>query len=131
MNSFSWLDFLEFAEWIINKCDQDDDAALRSAVSRAYYTAFHSAKSVLNANGIEISDRDSSHKQVWDAFLNGKNLDWKAVGRKGDEIRVKRTDADYKLKKLNWLPEAEKTIEETKKILATLSKIAQQTPIEK
>ena len=54
---FEWSKYLELAEELVQL---DDEAALRSAVSRAYYAVYGKARGHLQNKGITIS---KSHYQ--------------------------------------------------------------------
>jgi uncharacterized protein (UPF0332 family) len=67
----------------------------RSAISRAYYAAFHVALDHLQAAGFTIARNDSVHREV------SRLLDWsddatlKNVGAKLNDLRGARNRADY------------------------------------
>lgn len=67
-------DFLAEAENLIEK--RTDEMGVRLAINRAYYGAFHLAKSVVHRiPGYRPSNRDEgSHKEVldWFAIANGR-----------------------------------------------------------
>jgi uncharacterized protein (UPF0332 family) len=76
------------------------EAALRSAVSRAYYGAFNPARLWLEANVGPLGNR-AVHRRVWDAFSvpdqasEDSRVKWEAVGRIGEDLRDFRNQADY------------------------------------
>lgn len=63
--SFNWADFLTFAQRLHAEPDKPgpDEAALRSATSRAYYAAFRTALNVAQGEGFQPSYSGSDH---WD-----------------------------------------------------------------
>jgi uncharacterized protein (UPF0332 family) len=119
--AFGWEDYLSLAEDLID--DVDDEAALRSAVSRAYYAALHLTKDSLNANVAEVSENtDSIHRAVWNACQR-RGGDWMTVYTLGNRLRKRRGDADYKTSKTkDWLKEAKQSIYEADKVLDGLKK---------
>jgi uncharacterized protein (UPF0332 family) len=129
--AFGWEDYLSLAN---DLKDQHNEAALRSAVSRAYYAAFNIAKDFLGKNGIVISENKASvHQEVWSAF-EGRGETWGAVYRHGDSLKQRRRAADYNLtprnrngKPKNWLEEVKHSIDEAKSVLFWLQKITQQS----
>ena len=50
MTPFDWTGFLTLAERLAT--DTGDEAAQRTAISRAYYAAYHAAASFVRAQGI-------------------------------------------------------------------------------
>lgn len=76
------------------------EAWQRSAISRAYYGAFNSARRWVEAN-IGPVDNGSAHQRVWRAFsipaqaTAGARAAAVKVGRLGDELRRLRNEADY------------------------------------
>ena len=69
--------------------------SLRTAISRSYYGAFGVARRLLEPH-IRFSTKDgSSHKEVQRAFSNCQSAMFKEMGRKLDELRIIRNDADY------------------------------------
>lgn len=76
------------------------EAWQRSAVSRAYYGAFNSARRWVEANVGPI-DNGSAHRRVWRAFrttahpAEDARAAWMTVSRLGDELRRLRNQADY------------------------------------
>lgn len=71
-----------------------DEAACRSAVSRAYYGAFNLAREFLVTHGL---DAISGHAGVWRAFqaFDGENR--RLVGRELEALYSFRRAADYEL----------------------------------
>jgi uncharacterized protein (UPF0332 family) len=123
--AFQWEDYLILAEDLGG--DENDEAALRCAVSRAYYAAFHVAKDFLNGlddPALKVSEnKQSIHYEVWKAFL-GRGRHWESVYNNGDRLRKRRVDADYepepkypngKLK--NWSKEVEQSLHEADNVL--------------
>lgn len=57
---FRWLDFLTLGERL--SLTADDEAALRTAISRAYYAAYHEAAAFVRSEG--LLRRQHSHQAV-------------------------------------------------------------------
>ncbi|SEH07098.1 hypothetical protein [Candidatus Venteria ishoeyi] len=73
-----------------------DEAELRASISRSYYCAYHSC---LNDRGITdtntwVGGRGGIHQKLIDEYMHDGN---KAIGYMLDNLKVKRTIADYKL----------------------------------
>ena len=90
---FDWTEFLRLAEEL---ADRDDDAAKRSAVSRAYYAVFCVARDALEIRDLfDRREAESHHKEVWDAFEGDPRREWKRIGAFGHLLREDRRLADY------------------------------------
>jgi uncharacterized protein (UPF0332 family) len=102
---FDWTEYARLAEELRTG---GDEASLRTAISRMYYSVFHQARDYLLSEGIQLSRADSSHKVVWNGY---KNLggSCRAVGLNGERLNDNRTRADYE----NPLKSIEKLVEET------------------
>jgi muconolactone delta-isomerase len=59
---FDWIKFLDLAEDLATRAD--DEAASRSAISRAYYAAFHIGRDHLARSGIPPDRGRNAHHQV-------------------------------------------------------------------
>lgn len=92
---FDWANFLKLAEKLV---EQTDQAALRSAVSRAYYASYHRALGKLLDEGqmhrIDPT-QPGKHKVIWDLYRDSVDDKRRQVGIKGDRLRKDRTNADY------------------------------------
>ena len=89
---FEWTEYLALARRLAK---ENNEAAQRSAISRAYYSVYHSALSFLEqTENFSVSFENPAHKQVWDRFRRlGRTH--AAVGLNGDRLRVNRAQADY------------------------------------
>jgi uncharacterized protein (UPF0332 family) len=76
------------------------EAADRSAISRAYYGAFNSARRWLEVQVGPIADH-RAHSLVWHTFADAERAtpatkeDWREVGDLGITLRQMRNSADY------------------------------------
>jgi hypothetical protein len=97
--------FLAFADWLDEQALVDaelpvEEAALRSAISRAYYAAFHVAKAfvdLLVEQGILQwpGTRRSIHDQVWDVLTLHPDPVVAGLADRGRLLKRERTEADY------------------------------------
>ena len=97
---FDWNRYISFAEELLEFIpeDKDDEAKERCGISRAYYGAFHRAKSYLNRIGITIDINGSdSHKKVIEEYKNVgiHNRLWYQVGIELDRLKKQSKKADY------------------------------------
>ena len=74
-----------------------NEAAWRSAVSRAYYAAFHVAKQLLEDLGFAVPRADRAHGHVWLRLSNCGDLEVQDTGTDLNELRSDRNMADYDL----------------------------------
>jgi hypothetical protein len=89
---FDWSGYLALAADLAAR--DDDEAAARSAISRAYYAALHRANERLAVEGIAVSPL-RIHFQVRRAFRTSLDPDRAVVGLDLDWLRDRRTQADY------------------------------------
>jgi len=73
------------------------EAAWRSAVSRAYYAAFHAARLLLRDLGFRTPRGDQAHAYLWMRLSNCGNARLEAAGQKLQDLRRERNRADYDL----------------------------------
>lgn len=70
VGGFEWVRFLDIAAELEQR---DEEQCKRSAISRAYYAAYHLAKAWLDDDGVEIEKNKPVHKAVWEAFARVAN----------------------------------------------------------
>ena len=91
--AFDWTGYLGVAKEL--SFEGATEAQLRSAVSRAYYAAFNSARLVYEFKHGKVPNR-TVHSDLWNGFLlNGKNRDTKRIGTNGSRLRDLRRKTDY------------------------------------
>jgi uncharacterized protein (UPF0332 family) len=95
--SFDWHDYWRFA----NECHTNasamvsEDAALRAAISRAYYSVFCRARNLVAKRGQIFTSGLGVHWDVIMYFKNSSDVDEQKVGNNLDRLRRKRNQADY------------------------------------
>lgn len=72
------------------------EASYRSAVSRAYYGAFHLAGAFLSELGLSIPKGAVAHGWVPQAFIGSAQQDAVEVGRLSQDLHAERIIADYR-----------------------------------
>ena len=85
---FEWEDFLDLAESLASQ--PSNEAAARSAISRAYYAAFHAGRDYLVRAKIPIDRSCNTHVQVQDELQKSE-----AIGQVVKRLHVWRKYADY------------------------------------
>lgn len=90
---FDWVEYLNLASELVNR---DDEACQRSAVSRAYYAVFCTARDKFQNRGEFHPGRTADdHKDLWDALRNDYDMQRRQIGLEGNRLRGKRNKADY------------------------------------
>lgn len=114
-----WAGFLALAERLAG---EDGDAEHRSAISRAYYSAYNDARRLVRNQDPMFQSADDQHGKVWDWF-KGKPGRAGSVANSGNAFRRKRNQADYNV--YSPLPfskhEAEDAVRKAKHILEILA----------
>ncbi len=88
---FDWNEYATLAEELRKR---DNEASLRTAISRIYYSTYHEARDYLLDEGIPLSTSDSSHKIVWNGYRN-MGGSCRSVGVNGERLFDNRKKADY------------------------------------
>lgn len=76
---------------------RNEAADLRTAVSRAYYAAFHVASDVLEGLGFRLDKGAAAHGKASQYLLNSGDTALARVGSQLSDLHGKRIDADYRL----------------------------------
>jgi uncharacterized protein (UPF0332 family) len=84
--------FLEVAE---DLSAGSREADWRSAVSRAYYAGFHTARWLFERLGFEVPRGDSAHAYLWMRLANSGHPDVQNAGDQLNPLRNARNRADY------------------------------------
>src|SRR5208337_4398264 len=88
-------DFLPLAR---NLAALPTEVAWRSALSRAYYAAFHVARDLLESMGFAVPKADAAHKHLAWRLGNCGAPQVEDAGRKLDILRGDRNSADYDMR---------------------------------
>jgi uncharacterized protein (UPF0332 family) len=121
-NKFKWLDFADLACFL---AERDDEASLRSSVSRGYYAVFHLALLVLSRHDPEFDQHrgSDSHKLVWDRLAALKRRQATTAARSGRSLADKRKKADYKITAGDWTKQSQDALVEVTRTVAALSEL--------
>ncbi len=90
---FDWQDYLGLAEDLANH--GSDEAAQRSAISRAYYAVYHRASRYVRSQTLVPAHTGLTHRTVWNVIRTTSNLNRQQAGNRGDALKVVRFRADY------------------------------------
>lgn len=87
-------DFVDSAQIMIGK----NEIGNRNAVSRAYYSVYHTGLLfAFGCLGFTYKRGASMHKQLIDFFKNQDKKNLKIIGRQMEKLRNARNEADYTL----------------------------------
>lgn len=84
--------FLELADELSTGSRQAD---WRTAISRAYYAAFHKARSFLGQSGFRVPVAERAHAYLWMRLSNSDHPDVNIAGDNLNRLRSIRNRADY------------------------------------
>lgn len=102
MSTFDWQSFLELAE-ALRQCAEDSqdpslaEASLRSSISRAYYAAFHAAKSYIEKTEVmsPFRGKTNDHGAAIDYLQSHSDHQLRKMGEQLGRLRRRRNNADY------------------------------------
>lgn len=86
---FDWTEYLSLAASLSGN---SDEASQRTAISRAYYAAFHAAALHAKPNGYA----ERSHGRLWKMYQADADINAKRLSAIGNQMKKAREDADYK-----------------------------------
>ena len=90
MSSFNWRDYFVLAK---NLLGRSDEASLRSAVSRAYYAAFCTARNYAILKGFQSMATGKDHQLVEQFYSGQKSA--KTIATNLGRLRISRNQCDY------------------------------------
>lgn len=97
--SFDWNDFLIFARSLERDplVPGPDEAAVRSAASRAYYAAFHLAIELAETEGFSRKRTGDDHVEIRRYYRNHQptNKSRLKIAQELERLHNKRREADY------------------------------------
>jgi uncharacterized protein (UPF0332 family) len=76
----------------------NSEAEWRTAISRAYYATFHTARELLHDLGFVVPRDDSAHRYLIYRLNNGQHPSAERAGLDLDRLRSDRNSADYDLR---------------------------------
>ena len=96
--TFDWSEYLKLAQELAGQTASpaNEEAKLRSSVSRAYYAAFCKARNYLrDIEGYLIPSTSDAHAYVRDEFKRSPNKLGRKIGWELDQLRTHRNRVDY------------------------------------
>lgn len=114
-------EFLSLAEQYVQG---QAEADWRSAVSRAYYAAFHVAREFMSDLGFATPRADQAHAFLWRRLGNCGHVPLTLAGSRLNQLRGERNRADYDLNlNLAW-KDAQAAVKSASLIIATLQSLS-------
>ncbi len=115
-------DFLDLARLLASGTPKA--ANLRTATSRAYYSAHHVGAEVLKTMGLKVSTGGSGHQDVWHRLQNSGDDDLKIAGSQLADLHSSRVKADYRLndRRAENQANARAHIEQARKIVEAIER---------
>lgn len=123
--TFDWQGFLSLAEELGVR---QDEASLRSALSRSYYFVYHQALDRALNNGYRARSGDSSHAQLWQLFEASPDPDCRRLGVLGSRLREIRNRADYEPTFSRINEQTPRCLSDAKQFAENLRKLPQRFP---
>jgi uncharacterized protein (UPF0332 family) len=89
------MDFRDYLRLAAVLANGPGEAEWRSAVSRAYYAAFHVARRLLTSMGFRVPQADRAHAHLWLRLANSGHSDVQIAATRLNDLRRERNRADY------------------------------------
>lgn len=99
------------------------EVAWRTAVSRAYYAAFHVARNLLQDLGFTVPHADRAHAFLWLRLGNCGDIAVQTAASDLNLLRRHRNQADYDLKSLFTQGFAQARVHAAERIIQALDKV--------
>jgi uncharacterized protein (UPF0332 family) len=96
--TFDWYQYLVLAEYLYDNRDTfpDREACLRTAISKAYYAAFCSARNYArDLDRLVLDESAQDHGSVKKHYIRAPDPKNRQVGNSLDRLRDSRNQADY------------------------------------
>ena len=115
-------EYLALAKHLIApEAQVSSEARLRSAISRAYYAAFHKAKEITLPS--DTTGGFDSHRQIVDTLQESDDKEGRQIGVDLDRLRGNRIHADYRSQRRNWSVLAEDAVTVAEDVIARLGSL--------
>lgn len=120
---FDWNDFGKIAGELRQR---EDEAALRTAISRIYYAVYWRARNLLENENYVFRQEDTSHNQIRREFLR-RGRTHHGIGKAGNALKDNRVQADYFPEIDNILILTKDSFELAEKAISYLQQIEKKT----
>lgn len=118
---FDWTQYLSLAKDLVEV--RGDEAAYRSAISRAYYAAFCVTRDLRLSHGDVDAETAKNHKAFWRSWRESGDRVRMGLGDKGNSLRMTRNNADYETRRQYIRNDALLAIADAQDIIAGLSSL--------
>ena len=121
--AFDWQEYLNLSDGLVT---MTLESAKRSAISRAYYAAFHKAEGLYRHYNPTYASTDNSqtHYVVWKWFESHSSRNYKKVGVAGFNLKRQRETANYRDEYPGIEQQATYQVARAKGIIADLNSIS-------
>lgn len=109
-----WDEFQRSAERLAQGATEGN---WRSAISRAYYAVFHYFRQWMLTHGLDIGRGGQVHNNLYVGLSNCGFAPVAVIGRRFEDLRKNRTDADYDLGTTVSQPDAISHVQEARSLL--------------
>ena len=92
MAVFDWNAYLTLSEELSAR---SDEAALRTAISRAYYFVYQTAKKRDAVKEYRFANDGKSHDELWELYERNSPPECKRLAFVGKRLKLRRVNADY------------------------------------
>ena len=114
------MDFREYLDLARTLQSGPREADWRSAVSRAYYAAFHVAAELLTELGFRVPQGERAHGYLWLRLSNCGDANVVIAGRNLQDLRQQRNRADYDGKRAFHAATASRLVQIAEKAILAL-----------
>jgi uncharacterized protein (UPF0332 family) len=90
---FEFAEYLDLADELVAR---SDEAAWRSAISRAYYAVLHVAYQALPLSLRGTISHRATHRATWQFYMASSVQVCHQIGHAGTRLRDARVEADYR-----------------------------------
>ena len=118
------MDFRNYLTLAATLAAGTTEAEWRSAISRAYYAAFHVARALLLSLGFRTPQADRAHGYLWLRLANAGAADVKVAGNRLNALRRQRNRADYDSHPPRTQPMAANEVKNAEEIIQALDAAA-------
>ena len=95
--NFNWKEYHQLAQWIFDNAggSRTEEACYRTVISRAYYSAFCTARLFASDVDGKTFENPGAHQKVKNYFKMHSSHDRQTIGTQLDRARDARNYADY------------------------------------
>lgn len=124
---FDWNNYLTLAEELATRADE---AAKRSAISRAYYCVFNLAFARAQSNAGSPPGEYGHHQWCWDRYKSTPEPSCRQLGIDGERMKWRRVRADYNPADIRRLDdEVRRMLDEARQFRTTLLGLPSRYPL--